>query len=439
MQPRTGFSLNTAESHSEILLVPPAFPEARFVPLGEFNRSPVIRIGRALSLVGSGLEAQIKLRSRSVSKRHALLLNADGRIIVRDLGSRSGVLVNDRMVRQAIVTDGDRIQFGSIPLRIDRGRASGGRRPVPAVAAGVRDGSGALRSINSPLYLIGRQDSCDLVLSDEEVARVHAAIYQADGQHILRHLPARSSTLVNGQQWWEVVLQHGDRIEIAGSRLRFEISGQSLDHVHEAVRSGNRESESRGSSIDDMVDAEMGSGMEHSATETEEPVDAPPSPRFVPVQPPQPAAIPVSPVTVPTTKSPTAESKASASKPNFDSDPPAVAMAGPQKIDPVARRAATTSPVSISETSVTEPPIHPSASNVPSSQSEPPPQWVFDCGPIVISLAQTVRNAQPLDMNLPAAAQKRGRRIGFGLLVALALVVIGCGAAAVAWWRLGGV
>src|SRR5690348_6089072 len=81
-------------------------------PTGKFAGKPEVPLSRSVTLVGSGAGARLQLISSSVSKSHALIVNCDRGLYVRDLASRTKVIVNGNEVREAILNEGDRIQFG---------------------------------------------------------------------------------------------------------------------------------------------------------------------------------------------------------------------------------------------------------------------------------------------------------------------------------------
>jgi DNA-binding CsgD family transcriptional regulator len=58
--------------------------------------------------------AQIVLKDRTVSKRHARLVNHGESVGVEDLGSRNGTFVNGQPVTLGRAELGDRIQFGAV-------------------------------------------------------------------------------------------------------------------------------------------------------------------------------------------------------------------------------------------------------------------------------------------------------------------------------------
>src|ERR1700750_2241140 len=75
-------------------------PSAKFalVPQGQHIGKPSMPMARAFTLVGSRHRAHLHLLSRSVSKSHAIIVNDNGSIYIRDTASREHVLVNGLVV-----------------------------------------------------------------------------------------------------------------------------------------------------------------------------------------------------------------------------------------------------------------------------------------------------------------------------------------------------
>ncbi len=68
--------------------------------------------------IGRGTGAQVRLNSESVAPLHAVLrLNEQG-LLIEDLGSGIGTLVNSQRVNSASLSAGDRVQIGSSDLRV---------------------------------------------------------------------------------------------------------------------------------------------------------------------------------------------------------------------------------------------------------------------------------------------------------------------------------
>jgi hypothetical protein len=82
---------------------------------GQHNTSQVLarrtRIGRA-----PGCEMQID--SSSVSRHHALVLMGARDVIIEDLNSTNGVLVNGRKVSRQLLNDGDLLTIGEAQFRL---------------------------------------------------------------------------------------------------------------------------------------------------------------------------------------------------------------------------------------------------------------------------------------------------------------------------------
>lgn len=80
-----------------------------------------IRIGRAP-------ECEIVLRDSGVSRRHARLFARDGVLVLTDLGSTNGTLVNGNRITEVALGAGDRIQLGASSLVIEAAPTGAGAR-----------------------------------------------------------------------------------------------------------------------------------------------------------------------------------------------------------------------------------------------------------------------------------------------------------------------
>ena len=79
--------------------------------IGETFQVPADPAGLVL---GRGEAAAIRVDDESVSRRHArVALGAGGGVVLTDLGSTNGTIVNGRAVQQVVLADGDKIQLGT--------------------------------------------------------------------------------------------------------------------------------------------------------------------------------------------------------------------------------------------------------------------------------------------------------------------------------------
>ncbi|MCG8462183.1 MAG: FHA domain-containing protein, partial [Holophagales bacterium] len=122
-----------AEAEGAEAPVAPKAKEARWTLEVPGKAGPErFRLTESEHVVGRSVEAKVVIRSPEVSRRHALLTVRDGRLFVRDLGSRNGTYVDDvRIVAEKELTPGRRLRFGALEVRVIVGGFSDAGRPLP--------------------------------------------------------------------------------------------------------------------------------------------------------------------------------------------------------------------------------------------------------------------------------------------------------------------
>jgi anti-anti-sigma factor len=80
------------------------------------NRGRTVPVVGPRFVIGRHRECQLRLGSPMVSKLHAAIERREGRIVLSDLGSTNGTILNGRVLRgkEAEIHDGDRIQVGPV-------------------------------------------------------------------------------------------------------------------------------------------------------------------------------------------------------------------------------------------------------------------------------------------------------------------------------------
>lgn len=71
----------------------------------------------SVTRIGRGLTCDVHLDDASVSRRHARIVERNGRAVLLDDRSMNGTYVNGRRVEAAILSDGDEIALGRVQLR----------------------------------------------------------------------------------------------------------------------------------------------------------------------------------------------------------------------------------------------------------------------------------------------------------------------------------
>jgi pSer/pThr/pTyr-binding forkhead associated (FHA) protein len=83
------------------------------------SATTTLRLGEGVTSLGRHDDCIIRIKSSQVSRKHCELHEADGRLIVRDLGSSNGTFVNGkRVLGQQPLRVGDELTVGSVTLRV---------------------------------------------------------------------------------------------------------------------------------------------------------------------------------------------------------------------------------------------------------------------------------------------------------------------------------
>jgi EmrB/QacA subfamily drug resistance transporter len=158
-----------------------------------------------------------------LSRRHAAVSTEDGRVVVEDLGSTNGTLVNGQEISAPTpAAPGDTIEVGSTTLRVlaARPRAS----PTGGLAVKVVEGPAAgTRIVVGPFPVVfGRAEAGDGTLGgDPELSRRHASASLLDGGRLLvEDLGSTNGTFVNEHRIGApTVVRTGDSLRLGTSTL----------------------------------------------------------------------------------------------------------------------------------------------------------------------------------------------------------------------------
>jgi sigma-B regulation protein RsbU (phosphoserine phosphatase) len=127
----------------------------------EVIKGPKGLVGQVLPLnddvviLGRDQDADISLPSPAVSRRHARLLRKDGTYFVEDLGSRNGVLLNDKRVAGRMpISDADELRIAEFALRFT----------VEEEPEQVVRGKVNVRTVNQELFSLNPAQKLQMVL-----------------------------------------------------------------------------------------------------------------------------------------------------------------------------------------------------------------------------------------------------------------------------------
>lgn len=88
----------------------------RLVPLDE---GPEIILDRAMVVVGRHPLCDARLDSLRVSRHHCCMIQVNGDVFVRDLGSTNGIRINSQRVESGQLRPGDELSIAHVRFRLD--------------------------------------------------------------------------------------------------------------------------------------------------------------------------------------------------------------------------------------------------------------------------------------------------------------------------------
>ena len=80
---------------------------------------PDITLDRAMVMVGRHPHCDARLDSLRVSRRHCILTEDGGEVVVRDLGSTNGIRINGQRVEDGRLRPGDEISIAHMRYRLE--------------------------------------------------------------------------------------------------------------------------------------------------------------------------------------------------------------------------------------------------------------------------------------------------------------------------------
>jgi len=84
----------------------------KLISVGDWTRENDFSIGQLPAVLGRGADADVRVNDRWVSRRHCQIDRVDGRLVVRDLESSHGTIVNGDVITEAVLEPGDMLSVG---------------------------------------------------------------------------------------------------------------------------------------------------------------------------------------------------------------------------------------------------------------------------------------------------------------------------------------
>jgi pSer/pThr/pTyr-binding forkhead associated (FHA) protein len=97
--------------------------KAKLIGLDNYGRKPRMVLDRLPVVIGRNPEADVRLDDRWVSRVHTEISEINGTLVVRDLDSRNGTLVNGQYIKEAHLLPGDRLTVGLTSFEVQYKRS----------------------------------------------------------------------------------------------------------------------------------------------------------------------------------------------------------------------------------------------------------------------------------------------------------------------------
>ena len=170
-------------------------------------------------IIGRSKKADIPLPDNGASRQHARLSVSAAKILIEDLGSSNGTLVNgEKIGAQLQLKPGDHVRIGDTDLILCKSAKKGQVRLV-----GI-DGpvSGEEFVFADDRVVIGRGSSAQIRIPDHASSRENSAITHDNGRYLLSDLGSSNGTLLNGRRiTGRPLLRDGDTIQIGKCVFEF--------------------------------------------------------------------------------------------------------------------------------------------------------------------------------------------------------------------------
>jgi len=90
----------------------PVAKEACLVVIYGLELGKKFNLNRPQIVIGRSSKADIQIDQEAVSRNHCKIMNTGNAIMLRDMGSTNGTYVNDEMIDEYVLRDGDFIKVG---------------------------------------------------------------------------------------------------------------------------------------------------------------------------------------------------------------------------------------------------------------------------------------------------------------------------------------
>jgi predicted component of type VI protein secretion system len=105
------------------------------------SATTALKLGEGVTTAGRHDDCQLRIKSSEVSRRHCQFFEKNGMLLVKDLGSANGTMLNGKKIEgQRVLEPGDELMIGPVKLRVEKF----GQPAKVAAASGPKPGDTAV-------------------------------------------------------------------------------------------------------------------------------------------------------------------------------------------------------------------------------------------------------------------------------------------------------
>ena len=171
--------------------------------------------------LGRAKSCDIQLASTLASRAQAVISRRKKGWYITDTESKGGTFVNGEKIEEPTrIYHSDTITLGGVDYTFIAPHASRSEAPAAAVNQNVHGylvnlATGFEYPIQNGRLLIGRSDTCDVVIEDITVSRVHAIVQYTDEGWVVKDNDSKAGVGVNGYRvHGSEPIENGDKIMI---------------------------------------------------------------------------------------------------------------------------------------------------------------------------------------------------------------------------------
>src|SRR4051794_19642815 len=138
------------------------------------SASSTIKLSDGVTTIGRHNECQLRIKSSQVSRKHCEVFEKKGLLLVKDLGSSNGTLVNGKKVQgQRVLEPGDELTIGPVLLRVAK---VGAAAPAAAAKAASSPGDTAVTAAAAAAAAGGGSDEFTIDFDEPTEAPEQVAV-----------------------------------------------------------------------------------------------------------------------------------------------------------------------------------------------------------------------------------------------------------------------